>query len=83
MPDLTEKQTFSDQEALDFHRIPTPGKISMAPTKPMATMVTMTPATSVHLREASHATMAKARMTSSQGAADSTFSKKINARDSG
>ena len=37
MPDLTEKQTFSDQEALDFHRIPTPGKISMAPTKPMAT----------------------------------------------
>jgi hypothetical protein len=53
------------------------------PTKPMATMVTMTPATSVHLREASHATMAKARMTSSQGAADSTFSKKINARDSG
>ncbi len=25
MPDLTEKQTFSDQEALDFHRIPTPG----------------------------------------------------------
>ena len=37
MPDQTEKQTFSDQEALDFHRIPTPGKISMAPTKPMAT----------------------------------------------
>ena len=37
MPDQTDKQTFSDQEALDFHRIPTPGKISMAPTKPMAT----------------------------------------------
>ena len=37
MPDQTEKQTFSVQEALDFHRIPTPGKISMAPTKPMAT----------------------------------------------
>ena len=37
MPDQTEKQTFSDDEALDFHRIPTPGKISMAPTKPMAT----------------------------------------------
>ena len=36
MPDLTEKQTFSDQEALDFHRIPTPGKISMAPTGPQA-----------------------------------------------
>ncbi|MDI1280397.1 MAG: malate dehydrogenase (oxaloacetate-decarboxylating)(NADP+) [Brevundimonas sp.] len=37
MPDLTEKQTFSDEDALDFHRNPTPGKISMAPTKPMAT----------------------------------------------
>jgi len=37
MPDLTDKQTFSDTEALDFHRLPTPGKISMAPTKPMAT----------------------------------------------
>jgi malate dehydrogenase (oxaloacetate-decarboxylating)(NADP+) len=37
MPDQTDKQTFSDQEALDFHRVPTPGKISMAPTKPMAT----------------------------------------------
>jgi malate dehydrogenase (oxaloacetate-decarboxylating)(NADP+) len=37
MPDQTDKQTFSDQDALDFHRVPTPGKISMAPTKPMAT----------------------------------------------
>ncbi|QYF86687.1 NADP-dependent malic enzyme [Brevundimonas sp. PAMC22021] len=37
MPDLTDKQTFSDNEALEFHRVPTPGKISMAPTKPMAT----------------------------------------------
>jgi malate dehydrogenase (oxaloacetate-decarboxylating)(NADP+) len=37
MPDLTDKQTFSDQDALDFHQVPTPGKISMAPTKPMAT----------------------------------------------
>ena len=37
MPDLTDKQTFSDQDALDFHSAPTPGKISMAPTKPMAT----------------------------------------------
>ena len=37
MPDLTDKQTFSDDDALDFHRVPTPGKISMAPTKPMAT----------------------------------------------
>lgn len=37
MPDLTDKQTFSDEDALDFHREPTPGKISMAPTKPMAT----------------------------------------------
>ena len=37
MPDLTDKQTFSDDDARDFHRAPTPGKISMAPTKPMAT----------------------------------------------
>ena len=37
MPENTEKQTFTDQEALDFHSEPTPGKISMAPTKPMAT----------------------------------------------
>ena len=37
MPDQTDKQTFSDQEALDFHRLPSPGKISMAPIKPMAT----------------------------------------------
>ncbi|WP_421730917.1 NADP-dependent malic enzyme [Brevundimonas sp.] len=37
MPDLTDKQTFSDQDALDFHSTPQPGKISMAPTKPMAT----------------------------------------------
>lgn len=37
MPDLTDKQTFSDKDALEFHRSPTPGKISMAPTKPMAT----------------------------------------------
>ena len=37
MPELTDKQTFSDDDALEFHRDPTPGKISMAPTKPMAT----------------------------------------------
>ena len=37
MPDLTDKQTFSDEDALEFHRSPRPGKISMAPTKPMAT----------------------------------------------
>ena len=37
MPDITDKQTFSDEDARDFHRVPTPGKISMAPTKPMAT----------------------------------------------
>jgi len=36
MPDTT-KQTFTDEEALDFHRLPTPGKISITPTKPMAT----------------------------------------------
>ncbi|QQQ17671.1 NADP-dependent malic enzyme [Brevundimonas vitis] len=37
MPDQTDKQTFSDEDALDFHRLPAPGKISMAPIKPMAT----------------------------------------------
>ncbi|MGO4408448.1 MULTISPECIES: NADP-dependent malic enzyme [unclassified Brevundimonas] len=37
MPELTDKQTFSDDDALEFHSVPTPGKISMAPTKPMAT----------------------------------------------
>src|SRR6201996_4957890 len=33
----TDRQTFSDQEALDFHSKPQPGKIAVAPTKPMAT----------------------------------------------
>ena len=37
MPELTDKQTFSDDDAREFHTFPTPGKISMAPTKPMAT----------------------------------------------
>jgi malate dehydrogenase (oxaloacetate-decarboxylating)(NADP+) len=32
-----EKRTFTDQEALAFHRQPTPGKIAIAATKPMAT----------------------------------------------
>jgi malate dehydrogenase (oxaloacetate-decarboxylating)(NADP+) len=31
------RQIISDQEALDFHSRPTPGKISVQPTKPMAT----------------------------------------------
>ncbi len=31
------KKTFTDAEALDFHKHPTPGKISITPTKPMAT----------------------------------------------
>ncbi|MEZ5994278.1 MAG: NADP-dependent malic enzyme [Hyphomonadaceae bacterium] len=31
------KQTFTDAEALEFHRAPSPGKISITPTKPMAT----------------------------------------------
>ena len=35
MPD--SKKSFTDAEALDFHRLPTPGKISITPTKPMAT----------------------------------------------
>src|SRR6201995_3717415 len=32
-----EKRTFTDEEALAFHREPTPGKIAIAPTKPMST----------------------------------------------
>ncbi|HEY5070905.1 MAG TPA: NADP-dependent malic enzyme [Caulobacteraceae bacterium] len=32
-----EKRTFTDDEALAFHRYPTPGKIAVTPTKPMAT----------------------------------------------
>src|SRR5262252_5157462 len=32
-----QKKSFTDAEALEFHREPTPGKISITPTKPMAT----------------------------------------------
>ena len=32
-----EKRTFTDEEALNFHRYPTPGKIAIAATKPMVT----------------------------------------------
>ncbi len=32
-----EKRSFTDAEALAFHREPTPGKIGVTPTKPMAT----------------------------------------------
>src|SRR5579871_6562817 len=32
-----EKRTFTDDEALAFHRLPSPGKIAVVPTKPMAT----------------------------------------------
>ena len=32
-----EKRTFTDEEALNFHRLPTPGKIGVHATKPMAT----------------------------------------------
>jgi malate dehydrogenase (oxaloacetate-decarboxylating)(NADP+) len=32
-----EKRSFTDDEALAFHRAPTPGKIAVVPTKPMAT----------------------------------------------
>ncbi|KCZ55942.1 malic enzyme [Hyphomonas beringensis] len=36
--DMTSKRpSFTDEEALDFHSQPSPGKISMAPTKPMGT----------------------------------------------
>src|ERR1700710_1755917 len=33
----TEKATFTDEEALAFHKYPTPGKIAIVATKPMAT----------------------------------------------
>jgi malate dehydrogenase (oxaloacetate-decarboxylating)(NADP+) len=33
----SSKKSFTDEEALEFHRAPTPGKISITPTKPMAT----------------------------------------------
>lgn len=33
----TDRKTFTDQEALDFHQFPTPGKLSVTPSKPMAT----------------------------------------------
>ncbi|WP_369058139.1 NADP-dependent malic enzyme [Caulobacter sp. 73W] len=32
-----EKRAFTDEEALAFHRYPTPGKLAVTPTKPMAT----------------------------------------------
>jgi malate dehydrogenase (oxaloacetate-decarboxylating)(NADP+) len=32
-----ERRSFTDEEALAFHREPTPGKIGVTPTKPMAT----------------------------------------------
>jgi malate dehydrogenase (oxaloacetate-decarboxylating)(NADP+) len=33
----TERKTFTDEEALAFHRDPVPGKLSVTPSKPMAT----------------------------------------------
>ncbi|WP_034792879.1 NADP-dependent malic enzyme [Hyphomonas beringensis] len=33
----SKRPSFTDEEALDFHSQPSPGKISMAPTKPMGT----------------------------------------------
>src|SRR4051812_20547251 len=35
--DQVEKRTFTDEEALSFHRDPKPGKIAIVPTKPMST----------------------------------------------
>jgi malate dehydrogenase (oxaloacetate-decarboxylating)(NADP+) len=32
-----EKRTFTDEDALAFHRFPRPGKLSVTPTKPMST----------------------------------------------
>jgi malate dehydrogenase (oxaloacetate-decarboxylating)(NADP+) len=33
----TEKRTFTDEDALAFHKFPTPGKVAVVATKPMAT----------------------------------------------
>ena len=33
----SERRTFTDEEALAFHKYPTPGKIAIVATKPMAT----------------------------------------------
>ena len=33
----SDRQTFTDEEALAFHKYPRPGKIAIAATKPMAT----------------------------------------------
>jgi malate dehydrogenase (oxaloacetate-decarboxylating)(NADP+) len=33
----TDRKSFTDEEALAFHRYPVPGKIAVVPTKPMAT----------------------------------------------
>ena len=35
--DDTDKRAFADEEALTFHRLPTPGKLGVHATKPMAT----------------------------------------------
>ncbi|MFN4288300.1 MAG: NADP-dependent malic enzyme [Brevundimonas sp.] len=55
MPELTDKQTFTEQEALDFHRLPRPGKLSVAPSKPMATQrdlsLAYSPGVAVPVRE--------------------------------
>ncbi len=32
-----DRKSFTDEEALAFHQFPTPGKIAVTPTKPMAT----------------------------------------------
>jgi malate dehydrogenase (oxaloacetate-decarboxylating)(NADP+) len=37
MDESEERRTFTDEEALAFHKYPTPGKIAIVPTKPMAT----------------------------------------------
>ena len=34
---MTKRPSLTDEEALAFHRLPQPGKLSVTPTKPMAT----------------------------------------------
>ena len=35
--DESDRRSFTDEEALAFHKYPTPGKIAIVATKPMAT----------------------------------------------
>jgi malate dehydrogenase (oxaloacetate-decarboxylating)(NADP+) len=56
--DDSEKRSFTDDEALSFHRFPTPGKIAVHATKPMATQrdlsLAYSPGVAAPVREIAH-----------------------------